>query len=67
MMRAWPDYLSPEGQHDMSKSAVTRVRIDRTAGPRPRFVQAQTVGLMFWLRRNRLVGSYLFFKATRRS
>ena len=26
-----------------------------------------TVGLMFWLSRNRFVGSYLFFRATSRS
>jgi hypothetical protein len=28
--------------------------------------QPQIVGLMFWFSRNRLVGSYLFFRATRR-
>jgi hypothetical protein len=32
-----------------------------------RLLRSYTVGLMFWLRRNRFDGSYLFFSATSRS
>jgi hypothetical protein len=38
----------------------------RSEGERPRQL-AYNVGLMFWLSRNRFVGSYLFLKATSRS
>jgi hypothetical protein len=49
---------------------VVRRRGDSDAGSPPSLYSAgtpYTVGLMFWFRRNKFVGSYVFFSAANRS